>query len=256
MDQCPGCNSGGVAQYIRAALLELSVRKGFRLEEKTLGIIGVGHVGAKVDQLACGLGIRTLLNDPPRARKEGPSGFTDLTDLLRQSDIVTIHVPLNREGPDSTLHLVDKYFLDQIKPGAILINTSRGEVMDEKEVVECIKDGRQSGTGAGPSALVIDVWENEPDINRELLALAEIATPHIAGYSINGKYNATRMIADAVKDFFRLEIQPIPPLLPEIDGKRLKGSKPEYDISVDDRKLRESPESFEQLRNNYPERWE
>jgi len=249
----PGCNSGAVAQYVTAALLEMANRKGYDLKDRTLGIIGIGHVGKKVEQIARELGIKAILNDPPRERIEGPSAFTDLHTLLQISDIITIHVPLNREGQDKTFHMVNRKFLETLKPGAILINTSRGEVVNEKEVVRELRELRRI---RGLGGMVMDVWQNEPYINRELLSLVDIATPHIAGYSVEGKYNATKMMVEAVSQHFRLSIALLPILYKEgREGRSTLQSAP-YDIMADDRRLRESPETFEQQRNNYPERWE
>jgi erythronate-4-phosphate dehydrogenase len=255
----PGCNSGAVAQYITAALHEMSNRLDFDLKDRTLGIIGVGHVGKKVEKIARDLGMQLILNDPPRERTEGHSEFADLPALLKNSDIITIHVPLNREGPDKTINLVDRLFLDALKSGAILINSSRGEVLNEEVVILWMTEHLQrSGSSlvTGHLSLVLDVWQNEPDINRELLGLADIATPHIAGYSVNGKYNATTRMVEAVSDFFQLSIPPIPPLTKDGVAVKQNGAMAYYDIMADDFRLRESPETFEQQRNNYPERWE
>jgi erythronate-4-phosphate dehydrogenase len=251
----PGCNSGAVAQYVESALLALAEKNGFQLDKMTLGIIGVGHVGKKVDQAARALGMKTLLNDPPRARIEGPQSFTPLSELLQKSDFVTIHVPLNREGPDRTFHLVDELFLEQIKPGAVMINSSRGEVMNEDSVLSHLRKSKSTYPAAGLGSLVIDVWENEPNINLALMEMADIATPHIAGYSVNGKYNATRMMVEAVSRFFSIHPAPLPPLM-ATDTSRGKEQGARYDIMSDDKTLRSSPETFEQQRNNYPERWE
>ena len=277
----PGCNSGSVAQYVTAALLEMAERMDFDLHDKTLGIIGVGHVGSKVHRIAELLGMKVLLNDPPRSRTEGPDHFTDLKILLTHSDIITLHVPLNREGPDKTLYLVDQQFLEAMKPGALLINTSRGEVIHEAELMkrlggdqetkrprnqrrEARDNHRLSSLVTRHLSLVIDVWKDEPHINRELLALAEIATPHIAGYSLDGKLNATRMVVQAVAAEFNLNMDPETILAhhpPRITHHASRVTyhdyiRATYDILADDRRLRESPETFEDQRNHYPERRE
>ncbi|MFA5815982.1 MAG: 4-phosphoerythronate dehydrogenase [Bacteroidales bacterium] len=251
----PGCNSGAVAQYVTAALHEMANRLGFDLKDKILGIIGIGHVGKKVEKITRELGMQVILNDPPRARSEGPTGFTDLKTLITHSEIISLHVPLNREGQDKTYQMFDREFLKALNPGAILINTSRGEVVDERLMVR-----RLMGLGElrdlGGVALVLDVWPHEPEINRELLSLTSIATPHIAGYSVEGKYNATKMMVEAVSKYFQLCMDPLPPLTKEGVVVRQNGQAAIYDIMADDRRLRESPETFEQQRNNYPERWE
>jgi len=268
----PGCNSGSVAQYITAALLEMSERLNFNLHDKTLGIIGVGHVGSKVQRIAELMGMNVLLNDPPRSRAEGPDHFTDLKKLLSDSDIITLHVPLNREGQDKTRHLVDREFLEAIKPGAILINTSRGEVVDEAELIRRLQGDQRPETRDRNKdnsslvtrhlSLVIDVWNDEPHISRQLLSLTDIATPHIAGYSLDGKMNATRMVVQAVATEFGLKLDPEDGLTNlRACGLTDHGSRitlhdyirATYDILADDRRLRESPETFEEQRNNYPE---
>lgn len=255
----PGCNSGAVAQYIQAALQEISTRKRFQISDKTLGIIGVGHVGSKVEKIARELGMRVLLNDPPRDRKEGGHQFTSLTNLLRNSDLVTIHVPLNGEGDDKTAGMVDRAFLESMQPGAILINSSRGEVIDEEAVIRWMQEQHtmhRLDSEYFPLSLILDVWPHEPLLNRQLLDLTTIATPHIAGYSVEGKYNATRMIVSAVADFFHLNCDALKPLVKNGVPVKPGGTPARYDIMADDRRLRESPESFEQQRNTYPERWE
>jgi erythronate-4-phosphate dehydrogenase len=256
----PGCNSGSVAQYIASALLVTARRRNFNLKDKTLGIIGAGHVGTKVEKTALALGMRVILNDPPRARAEGPGPFQELGKTLESSDIVSIHVPLNREGADKTYQMAGREFLGKMKPGAILINSSRGEVLCESEVVESIK------TTGQPAGLILDVWQNEPRLNPELLQLADIATPHIAGYSLDGKWNATRMMVNAVVQEFNLPSPVLIPSLPDQDFMLQSGVSSAmslqeyilatYDILADDRRLRESPESFEEQRNNYPVRRE
>lgn len=257
----PGCNSGAVAQYITAALHEMANRLGFNLKDKTLGIIGAGHVGKKVEKVAHELDMKVILNDPPRERLEGPSAFSDLPALLQNADIITIHVPLNRDGRDNTFQMVGKEFLETLKPGAILINSSRGEVIDEGEVVRKLRKLRELRE-LNPSlvtrhlSLVLDVWPHEPEINLELLGLTSIATPHIAGYSVEGKYNATKMIVEAVSQHFQLITAMLPLSSKEgIEGRSVWQPAP-YDIMADDRRLRESPGTFEKQRNNYPERWE
>jgi len=278
----PGCNSGSVAQYVTAALMVLADRQHFDLRDKTLGIIGVGHVGSKVQRIAEALGMTLLLNDPPRTRAEGQDGFTDLKNLLTRSDIITLHVPLNREGEDRTFHMVDREFLGSLKSGTILINTSRGEVVDESELLRwMIKPAPQSPVTSHESritshesrvtshlSVVLDVWENEPRINRDLLNLTDIATPHIAGYSLDGKFNATRMVVEAVSREFGIDDLPITSHESRITSHESRITSHEslvtlsdyilstYDILADDRRLRESPESFEEQRNNYPVRRE
>ncbi len=276
----PGCNSGSVAQYITAVLLEIAESKGFELKDKTLGIIGGGHVGKKVERIARLFGMHVLLNDPPRERAEGSVSFTGIHELLHTSDIVTIHVPLNREGADKTYHMVNRRFIENLKPGAALINSSRGEIVDESEVVRMLRELRELRK---LGFMALDVWENEPDINLELLGLVDIATPHIAGYSQDGKHNATRMITEAACRFFgltgtegSLSINPLNNDNLNLNPRHLSPVtrhpspitrhqspvtshsfiRATYDILSDDRRLRESPGTFEKQRNNYPIRRE
>jgi erythronate-4-phosphate dehydrogenase len=259
----PGCNSWSVHQYMASALVLLAEKKNYVLKGKTLGIIGVGHVGSKVARLGEAFGMRVLLNDPPRSRKEGSAKFCELEQLLEQSDLVTLHVPLNTTGEDKTYHLADGKFFSRMKKGAWFINASRGEVMETKSVREAVKSGR---TGA----LVLDVWEHEPDIDLELLAMADIATPHIAGYSVDGKAMGTAMSVQALAAYFNLPLTgwlpsdlPAPPVrLLETEKKdimqtalaKLIGKT--YNIFDDDQRLRESPGTFEKQRGSYPPRRE
>ena len=260
----PGCNSSSVQQYIAAALLKLSHEFRLSLKDKILGIIGAGNVGSKVEILAKALGMKVLLNDPPRERREGSELFYDLDEVLRESDIVTLHVPLNIVGEDSTYHLIDEGTIKKMKKGVWLINTSRGEIAETSAFWKGLNSCRLEGA-------VIDVWENEPDIDRELMRTAFIATPHIAGYSADGKANGTRMVVNALSDYFGLPLNnwypeqipgPEDPVI-MIDGK---GKNDEsvigeavtrtYNISEDDRKLRIWPADFEKQRGDYPLRRE
>ena len=260
----PGCNASSVQQYILSALLNLGGLKKMDLSKLTLGVIGVGNVGSKVSRAAELLGMRVLKNDPPRARIEGNSGFVDLPVLLRQSDIVTMHVPLNMGGEYLTYHMVNKAFIDQMRDGAILINTSRGQVVEEETMQLAIETKKLSD-------VILDVFENEPDLNSELLDLLLWATPHIAGYSSDGKANGTMMSVQALSRFFKLGLDDWKPLnvpAPEQQELYLDASGSDiqemiagvylntYDIKEDDKKLRSNPEKFEALRGDYPLRRE
>ncbi|MCW9066240.1 MAG: 4-phosphoerythronate dehydrogenase, partial [Ignavibacteriaceae bacterium] len=180
----PGCNSSSVQQYLASALLTLSKLKNFEFSKMTIGIVGVGNVGSKVEMIANILGLKVLLNDPPRERIEGREKFVSLDRLIEQSDIITFHVPLNLNGIDKTFHLADAELFKKFNKSKILINTSRGEVIETAALKEAISDGNVT-------ASVLDVWENEPNIDLELLKMVDIATPHIAGYSADGKANGT-----------------------------------------------------------------
>lgn len=260
----PGCNASSVAQYMASTLISLSVRFGFSLKDRTLGVVGVGNVGNKVVRLAELLGMRVYLCDPPRVRKEGICGFISLEGIIRECDIITFHVPLDHSGPDKTHHMIDNDLLGKVNPGTILINTSRGEVADGESLKQAMKHGKIAG-------MVLDVWEHEPDINRELLRIATLATPHIAGYSVDGKAKGTTMIVRELSRHFGLglddwQVMSIPqPLNPELrlDAESLtqealigKAVLHTYRVAEDDRKFREAPEDFERLRGDYPPRRE
>lgn len=253
----PGCNAGGVVQYVCSAIYALADRKGLDLEGLTLGIVGVGNVGGRLAAQASKLGFKLLLNDPPRVGKEGPEGFCDLDTLLSESDIVTMHVPL----AEDTRGMVDAAFFAKMKPGAIFINASRGEVVQEQAMIEAI-----------PSlgATVLDTWNHEPEISTELLGLVDIATPHIAGYSYQGKQNGTAAAVRTVAR--RFGISELYDFYPETDdpskaivdidfnGKDQKEIYSlltnNYPIFKDDNALRANPERFEELRKNYDYRTE
>jgi erythronate-4-phosphate dehydrogenase len=255
----PGCNSGSVKQYITSALLKLSHEHHFKLNEKTIGIIGVGNVGSKVEKVARALGMNVLLNDPPRQRKEGNSGFVTFDTILKEADIITIHVPLNKTGEDKTYHLFSEEILSKTVKKPWLINSSRGEVIETDALKKALKSTLIKGT-------ILDVWENEPDIDPELLSEAFIATPHIAGYSTDGKANGTSMVVDALSRHFNLPLtgwypeNVPPPVVPVLEINETGRSDEDivreavmhtYDISLDDLNLRESLSTFEKQRGNY-----
>ena len=260
----PGCNSSSVQQYIASALLTAASGFRFSLSEKTLGIIGVGNVGSKVAKLEKILGMNVLLNDPPRARKEGDKVFTGIERILNEADIITVHVPLTMAGEDKTYHLFDEITLNRMKKGALFFNSSRGELAETHALKKVL--GSKVLGGA-----VIDVWENEPDIDAVLLSEVYAATPHIAGYSTDGKANGTAMVVNYLGSFFNLPFENwYPDNVPEplfteivIDGK---GKTDEdiirdavlhtYNIRNDDEKFRKSPADFEKLRGDYPLRRE
>jgi erythronate-4-phosphate dehydrogenase len=260
----PGCNSSSVQQYIASALVTLSHKKGFDLKDKTLGIIGVGNVGSKIVRLAEQLGMTVYLNDPPRERKEGRCQFISLEGIIRECDIITFHVPLNMAGIDKTYHMVDDSLLNKINAGTIIMNSSRGEVVDSEALITALESGHIS-------ASVLDVWEKEPDIDRKLLEMADIATPHIAGYSADGKANGTMMSVRALSKFFGLGIDDwIPDDIPVPSDTQIridcKGKRDDliiqeailatYTILDDDKRLRNSADTFEKQRGDYPLRRE
>lgn len=260
----PGCNAESVNQYIASALFSYSMKKRFDLKEKTIGIVGVGHVGSKVARLCETIGMKVLLNDPPRERVEGPEQFVSLEKIQNEADIITFHVPLNIKGDDTTFHMVDEKFIQNLKKKPLLINSCRGEVFDTKATKKALQTGAISG-------FIADCWENEPDIDLELLEMADYGTPHIAGYSKDGKANGTKMSVQAISRFFNLGIdnwEPENVELPEkttieIDGNQRREYSilaeailSTYDIENDDEALRENPQLFEKLRGDYPVRRE
>lgn len=251
----PGCNARSVAGYLAAALT------GFQrpLRGLTLGVVGVGNVGRQIVETGEALGMRVLRNDPPRAEREGSAGFSELAQLLEESDFITLHVPLERGGAHPTFHLADEVFLNAMKPGAVLLNTSRGEVADNPALKRALLAGTLR-------AAVLDVWENEPEIDRELLAQVFRGTPHIAGYSADGKANGTAMAVQAVARKFGIE--PLyewrPSALPAPEPATIDlaaAASPEEQLALacntacdllrDDADLRRDPGRFEQLRGNY-----
>lgn len=181
-----GANAEAVAEYVLAALLVISRRIDFNLSKKTVGIIGAGHVGKVVDQKCQALGMRTILNDPPLARASGDPRYRPRSEVSK-ADIVTLHVPLTKRGRYATYHMVNRRFLERLKPETVLINTSRGAVVDEKALIKFTRRKAIAG-------LVIDVWPNEPQVPLDLMEIADIATPHIAGYSLEGKLRAVAMV--------------------------------------------------------------
>ena len=252
-----GCNAGGVMQYVFSALYGVTARKGIKIDGATIGIIGVGNVGKKVEYMADYLGFNVLRCDPPREQREGSEGFCSLEHLLTESDVVTIHVPLD----ETTRGMANADFFTLMKPGAIFINASRGEVVDEAALLE-----------ASPKlgAIVIDTWNNEPDVDVNLIDVVDIATPHIAGYSFQGKLNGTALAVRAVArhfgikelmDFYPIdELSDHEPLILDLKGKNhgeiAAVFQYNYPIFTDDFRFRMEPHKFEKLRSEYQYRRE
>ena len=239
----PGCNAPGVGQYVCRALLEIYGKE--RLQGMTLGVVGVGNVGKIVERWARGLGMHTLLCDPPRAEKEGGAGFVTLDEIYDRADVITFHTPLTRSGEYPTYHLFDADVLSKLGRKPVIINAARGAVVDNRALLAALESGAVSGA-------VIDCWEEEPDIDRRLLDRCEIATPHIAGYSREGKIRATVMAVEAVCDHFGF---PYPlwdekpgPVPETVTAEAVMSS---YDIMADTAALKSAPENFETLRNSY-----
>ena len=247
-----GCNAGGVMDYVFSALYGTASRRSIKLDGATIGVVGVGNVGKLVAQMARSLGFRVLLNDPPRAEREGPEGFVSLDELLKESQIVTLHVPLD----ETTRGMAGDDFFAKIRSGAIFINASRGEVVDEAALLR-----------ARPKlgVIVLDTWCNEPYVNPNLIDICDIATPHIAGYSYQGKQNGTAMAVQAIARHFGirelLDFAPVTvdealnPTTIDVKGKS-QGEiaailQYNYPIFTDDFLFRSQPGSFEKLRSEY-----
>ena len=259
----PGCNSGSVKQYIASVFANLELNY-YPLRGKTLGIVGVGNVGSKVAKVGEAFGMRILLNDPPRAAAEPDFPNVDLNVLLQMSDVVTFHVPLTREGAYATYNLLNDTTLLMMKRGGVLINSSRGEVVEQRVLMKGISSGLIERA-------VLDVWEEEPDISRDLQERLMLGTPHIAGYSVDGKANGTSAAVRFMSQQFGLGLDGWSPSeLPVFDDMCLSPSDEveqlnlklaqlvisTYNVADDAQKLFEHPEKFEELRGNYPVRRE
>lgn len=226
----PGCNADSVLNYIDAAI-HYSIES---LEGKTIGIVGVGNVGSRVYRQALAMGMRPLLNDPPLEAAGSKLKFTTLEQIAKEADVITFHVPLD----STTRHLINSEFLSLCKPDAVIINASRGAVLNTADAL------------AATQRFVIDCWENEPEINRELLSKAVLGTPHIAGYSLDGKANGTVAALNATSEYFgwgakfSVDMLGLPP----------KDFSKSYNIKAESDALKAAPEKFEWFRNNYPVR--
>lgn len=248
----PGCNAGGVMEYVFSALYGLASRRSISLQGDTIGIIGVGHVGSLIERMGRALGFKILKCDPPRAEAEGSFGFCDLEYLLQNSQIVTLHVPLD----ETTKGMANSEFFSLMQPGAFFINAARGEVVCDDALKAAIPK-------LGP--VIIDTWNHEPDIDLDLMDKVAIATPHIAGYSYQGKQNGTAAAVRAVAHYFGItELYEFFPKtdLPENEAVKLdlKGLNQgeiasvlqyNYPIFTDDFMLRLNPENFDKLRSEY-----
>lgn len=292
----PGCNANSVSEYVTAALLTLGERHGITLEGKTIGVVGVGNVGSRVVAKARALGMRVLMNDPPRERAEVRSQkaesripesteikangktsidvdpFVSLDQVLAEADVITMHVPLTKEGADKTWHLADEGFFTKAKKGLIFLNAARGPVVDSGALVRAMESGQVSHA-------VLDTWEGEPAYRPELLAKVDVGTPHIAGHSFEGKVMGTVMVYREACRFLGVPAtwshEPLmpPALVPvlEVDAAGRSDEavlrevvKRLYDIEADDRRFRETAvaddkvraKAFDRLRKDYPERRE
>ncbi len=267
----PGSNANSAAEYVIAGLLEISRKHDLELEGKSIGIIGVGNVGSRVAKKCLALGMEVCLNDPPLQRRTCDAKYLPLEELM-VCDFITMHTPLTFEDRDKTYHLADGNFFHSLKDGCVFVNASRGGVVDSVALEAVIRSGRLQ-------AVVLDVWENEPNIDASILQMVDIGTPHIAGYSLDGKIAGMIMIYKSACDYFGLEQKfTVEDFLPEPEVPRIRlDSKADseqellsiavrqvYSIERDDAALRrivsESAEKkgvfFDNLRKNYPVRRE
>ncbi|MDE7427242.1 MAG: 4-phosphoerythronate dehydrogenase [Muribaculaceae bacterium] len=239
----PGCNAPAVAQYVMSALAYLR-EKGHDLN--TLGVVGVGHVGSLVVDYARKNGMRVLMVDPPRQAAGERGEWSDMSTVAAECDVISFHTPLTDDGKYATRHLADAEWLDSVQHRPVIINAARGGVVDEEALCDALVSGKVSGA-------VTDCWETEPQPGKRLLRLSDIATPHIAGYSLEGKLRATAGALNAVAGHFQLPPLSFPFEIP--GGPRDEypfSSFPElYDIAADSAALKGAPDAFEALRNHY-----
>ena len=255
-----GCNSDAVKEYVFTALFQIAEEQKLTLKNKTMGIVGVGNIGSRVAQIANAMGMKVLKNDLPLKRKSNSNEYLELDELM-QADIITIHVPLIKQGIDKTHHLFDEARLNKLKDGTILINSSRGSVIDNDALTKIISEKKL--------LVILDVWENEPTINRDLLNKVKIATPHIAGYSLEGKVNGTVILYKALCNYLKIS-STWAPQLPAVNDKfNISDNKVQqslqkvfssvYNIRKDDSSIRKINEIdskergsyFDSLRKNY-----
>jgi len=261
----PGCNAIAVVEYVFSSLMLLAERDGFDLRDRTVGIVGVGNVGGRLQARLEAWGVRTLLCDPPRADRGDEGDFLPLDALVREADVLTFHTPLFKEGPYKSWHLADEEVISRLKPGAILINACRGPVVDNAALLRRLEAGQ-------PLSVILDVWEPEPDLDVALLAKVDIGTAHIAGYTLEGKARGTTQVFEAFSDFIGKRQQvALDTLLPAPEFGRITLHGPldqsilkrlihlVYDVRRDDallRKVAGIPGEFDKLRKNYLERRE
>ncbi|TEW52949.1 4-phosphoerythronate dehydrogenase [Psychromonas algicola] len=260
----PGCNKVSVAEYVLSSLLVLAEKQQFHLQDKTVAIVGAGNTGSAVYQCLSGLGVNCILYDPPLKAAGDKREFCEFEDVLK-ADIISLHVPKIKDGPFKTIHLFDKRVLEQLNSQQILVNACRGEVIDNKALLNLALIEKTP-------TLVLDVWENEPNIEKKLLPFADIATPHIAGYSLDGKVRGTEMLYHAFCK--HLQVEPISKSTDFMVKANISEIKIEqtitaellkslvhliYDVRRDDalfRKKANQSQGFDNMRKNYPERRE
>ncbi len=235
-----GCNADAVVEYVETALRYVEQQRQSNLRGKVLGVVGVGNIGRQIVAMGERLGMRVLQNDPPRQQNEKGLSFVSLKEIALRSDFITFHTPLCLVGEHRTKHLCSGMFIAQLKSDAVLINAARGGVVDE----EALKEAPHIAANA-----IIDCWEHEPEIDAALSAQVAIATSHIAGYSLQGKLNATTMSVRAVAHHFDIEALKTWEATCE---RKAGSSKRQYDIMADCEALRQDVSNFEHLRSTYP----
>lgn len=266
----PGCNAVSVAEFVISALFVMTEKYNFKLADKTLGIVGVGNIGKALKLKLEALGINLLLCDPPRQELEQSDEFVDLNYLLQQSDIVTFHTPKTKTGKHPSFHLLNQSNISLLKQDVVLVNASRGEVIDNQALLTEVQRREQAGEAA--IKLVLDVWENEPNPLPELIEYCDLATAHIAGYSLEGKARGTEILYQKVCELFGREVDKLlSTMLPkhniaELRLNQLPDDEREikalthlvYDIRRDDALFRQllNQNGFDWLRKNYPVRRE
>jgi erythronate-4-phosphate dehydrogenase len=254
-----GSNKGAVLQWVLASLLVATENFNFDLNGKVIGIVGVGNIGSLVAKAAKAMGVEVLLCDPPRQEVEGIANFVDLSYIAKNSDIITFHVPLTQKCRNATLNMASNEFFSNLKPNALLFNSARGGIIDEMLLAKTLMSGKILGAA-------IDVWQGEPNVLEGLLNASYIATPHIAGYSIEGKINATAMVIEAISKHFELGVtnwSPTPNpiefklelnLLKYLDNNLICYSelmKKVYPIEMESAYFKINPLNFEAYRNSY-----
>ena len=249
-----GCNAPAVAQYVLATIGHFMQQQGIASPtELTLGIVGVGHVGSIVERFARECGFNVLLCDPPRAEAEGAESFVDIHTIAAKADIITFHTPLTRNGAHATYHMCNHELLASLRRCRLLINSARGAVVDNAHLVQYLQ--------AHPAmSVAIDCWEGEPNISPELLDKAFVATPHIAGYSAEGKKRGTAMVIEQINRHFGWNIVPqaVDACTPTRGASSVTLSRitHSYNPLTDTHALKSAPHTFEALRNHYPLRHE
>lgn len=245
----PGCNADAVLQYVQSCIYSWAKECGYDISTLTLGIVGVGQIGSRVERWAHSIGMRVLLNDPPRALR-GDTGFVPLSEIADRCDVITFHPTLSRDGDFPSYHLADRDFIESLSHCNLLINASRGPVVDNEALLSALTCGKLLYAA-------LDVWEGEPEISLQLLDRMFIATPHIAGYSAEGKMNASRMMVEAFAAFagYKGALPAMQLPLPS-DNMIVGDSESDALLSIyspldDTAMLKGTPEKFEDLRNNY-----